>query len=455
MFPKISLVSAISCQYPFPPLGLASIASYLIKKGVVGRKSIQIIDVDIEKNPISKIKKHKPDIVGISAMSLFYPQAIKLAREIKARYRKLPIVIGGVHISTAPQSFSDVFDLGVIGEGEETFHKLILHFKTHGTLKKTKLKNMPGLIFKENGRLVQTNPRKPITPLDVLPRPDWKLFSSFFPAYLNGRNLEGNEKPYRWGYITTSRGCPYRCVFCSTSAFWKKLRFHTPSYVADEVEYLVKEFNIERIVIIDDIFNFSKKRIKEIIIELDKKGLLGKVKFDASVRADYVDNEFCLLFKKMGGQSAFIGFESGSEKVLKFLKNNTVTVQENKKAALLLNKHKIGIKGGLIFGSSGESLADIKKTLQFMKWLSGLKYISRIDPYILKPFPGTKIWEIALEKGLISDNVKDLDRLDIISPKPFFSDKVDKESFAKIYKKAQRISQEINLSKFIRQRREK
>lgn len=456
MFPKISLVNVNSGEFPSPPFGITSIGSYLIKKKIANRKSIQILDLNLEESPtllISKIKKHKPNVVGISSMTLYYPRAVNLAKKIRTFSKNLPIIAGGIHISIAPHSLSNVFDMGVIGEGEETFYELMLLIKKQGSFKKAKLRSIPGLVFWENGKLIRTRPRKLIASLDSIPFPDWELFSSYLPSYFEGRNLIARKESYRTGYMFTSRGCPFRCVYCSTSAFWKKLRFHSAKYVAKQTEYLVKEFKINRITIQDDIFNFSKKRIKEIISGLDKRRLLGKVEFRASIRSDLVDKEFCRLFKKMGGVSVFVGFESGSNRILKFLKNNTVTVQDNKNAALLLNKHKIEIQGSIILGSPGETQEDMKKSIEFSEWFSKLKYSARIVPYTLTPYPGTEIWKIALEKGLVTEDMKNWGKLDIRSRKPIFTDEVTEKSFTKFYKEAENIFHKVALSNFIRLRK--
>lgn len=248
----------------------------------------------------------------------------------------------------------------------------------------------------------------------------------------------------------TSRGCPFRCVFCSTSLFWQRPRYYSPKRVVDEIEYLIKEFNINRITIQDDIFNFSKKRLEEIVEKMKKRNLLGKSEFGGNLRADFVDEDFCRLFKEMGGTYAFLGFESGSEKILKFLKNNTVTVKENRKAIRLLDKYQIAIHGGIIFGSPGETKKDMEKSLQFMKWFSTFKYASRLHPYILTPYPGTKIWQVALQQNLVSNNMKDWKSLDFVSSQQFFPTKLNKPTFAKIYKRAIDISNEIRLSSYIR-----
>ena len=93
MSPKITLVSVNSCEFPTPPLGIASIATYLVRKGVVDKKTVQILDLNLEKKILPKIKKFKPDIIGISSMTQFYPRAIKLAKKIKAQYPNIIIII--------------------------------------------------------------------------------------------------------------------------------------------------------------------------------------------------------------------------------------------------------------------------------------------------------------------------------------------------------------------------
>ena len=450
MLPKITLITVNSGDYHVPPLGLASIATYLTEKKVIKEKSLQILDQAIEKNVLPKIKKFKPDIIGISSMTQFYPQAIKLAKRIKTKYKKIPLVIGGIQITLKPQSFDDCFDVGVIGEGEETFLELVSHFKKNGSLQRSQLKKIPGLVFHEKDKLIQTPVRELISPLDKIPIPNWNFFSPYLRYYYKGSEPSGSKKTHRSGCLMTSRGCPFRCLFCSTSVFWKKPRYYSAKRVADEIEYLIKKFGINRITIQDDIFNFSKKRLKEIVKEMEKRKLLGKSEFGTNLRADFIDEEFCQLFKKMGGTYAFLGFESGSEKILKFLKNKTVTVKDNQKAVKLLNKYQFAIHGGIIFGSPGETKKDMEKSIQFMKWFSKFKYASRLHPYILTPYPGTKIWEIALQKGLISNKMKDWEKLDFVSSQQFFPTKVDKSNFAKIYKRAMDISNKIRLSSYVR-----
>ncbi|PIS09517.1 hypothetical protein COT75_01145 [Candidatus Beckwithbacteria bacterium CG10_big_fil_rev_8_21_14_0_10_34_10] len=85
-----------------------------------------------------------------------------------------------------------------------------------------------------------------------------------------------------------------------------------------------------------------------------------------------------------------------------------------------------------------------------MKWFSQLKYAARLSPYILTPFPGTKIWELALQKGLVSNDMENWGSLHLTPSEPFFLDKVDKASFRRIYKRAKDISHEITLSRYVR-----
>lgn len=144
------------------------------------------------------------DLVGVSASSLNIKQAVTLAREIK-KHRPLPLLLGGVHISALPLTLPDEFDVGVIGEGEQTFIELLQAFQADGGLAPERLRRIPGLVFREAGRLVQTPRRPPIADLSEVPPPDRSV-------------LRGD---FRRAHVLTSRGCPYHCRFCSSRVFWE------------------------------------------------------------------------------------------------------------------------------------------------------------------------------------------------------------------------------------------
>ena len=150
------------------------------------------------------------------------------------------------------------------------------------------LTKIPGLLFLRDGKIETSAPRELIEDLDVVPVPDRSYFN---PHYFDPIPVpELGDRLYRSTPIMTARGCPFHCVFCSTSAFWKRVRVHSTSYVASEVKYLAEHFGIEHIKIWDDTV-FGKGRLRELKEALATQGVLGKVKFSCQLTASLVDDE--------------------------------------------------------------------------------------------------------------------------------------------------------------------
>jgi anaerobic magnesium-protoporphyrin IX monomethyl ester cyclase len=323
----ISLKSGDGCV----PMGLVYIGTYLKKHGI----DVQIIDANFE-DPYQTVMRNRFDLLGISAMTVHYGRAVNLARLIKT-VKKTPIIIGGVHISTLPVSFEDCFDTAIIGEGEKVF----LDMAKYGLVK--------GLVKGE-----------PIENLDDLPHPDWSLVNKRYfdkvPSTTFGEfGIEGN--------ILTSRGCPYKCLFCSTTQFWSKLRFHSADYVVDEIDNLINNRNANLIQIWDDLFTINIPRLIELKAKLK---LNKKIKFNCQPRPNLINDGLCKVLKDMNITIGIFGFESGSDKVLGYLKRNTVTVQQNMDAVRMFRKHKIGVQGSVVLGSPNETIQDMYKTLDFV-----------------------------------------------------------------------------------------
>ncbi len=183
-----------------------------------------------------------------------YGKAITLAKEIR-EYSKAPIVIGGVHISTLPGSFNKAFDFGIMGEGEITFTEVVSAFADNEVLDHKTLAGIDGIIDIDNGEIKQTAPRKFISNPDDIPFPDMKYIN---PIYFRPRDEVGLGMIEITGWIMTARGCPYQCSFCAQSAFWKNYRTHSPAYVADNISYLIENYNVKLIDITDGLFTVNK-----------------------------------------------------------------------------------------------------------------------------------------------------------------------------------------------------
>lgn len=446
---QITFINATQTGEIIPPLGILSVASYLIYKKLANPRDIQIIDVNLSDNPIKEILEFKPTLIGISAMTLSYNQAINLAKKIKKKLSSVSIIISGVHISTAPYSLDKIFSLGIIGEGEETFAELVNHFKKFGHFNNHKeILKINGLVFWDKNKLVYSTERQMIEPLDALPLLTWDLLSE---KYFQNRPLilDNKFQLAKIGHLLTSRGCPYKCVFCSTSAFWQKARFFSAERVSEEIEKLYTQYGVTIFSLWDDLFAVSKQRVKEIIELLKKKNLLGKVRFNIQGRTNLIDEEMAKLLEELGVFSIGFGFESGSDKILSYLKKNNASVEQNKNAVLLLDKYGVEIAGSFMLGSPNETVNDLEKTLDFMRWLKEIKNVTILWYGLTTPYPKTDLWQLALKNGIVSDKI-DWQKLDILHtryskkcPMPFFSENVSQKDFTRIWQEAEKIVDSI------------
>lgn len=201
----------------------------------------------------------------------------------------------------------------------------------------------------------------------------------------------------------TARGCPYSCVFCvSCRLFGHKVRFHSPTYVCDEMNHLIEKYRVEYLNIFDDIFHLNKKRLRKLVAEIRSHGIHEKVGFGIQAHAGLIDDESCKLMKAMNMVYLGFGFESASPRILAYLKNNVITVEQNQRAVDLARKHQIKVGSGFIYDVPGETPDDLKLTIDFITR-------NRLDTwglYHLTPYPGTPVWDEYLAKGHVS---KDMD----------------------------------------------
>jgi len=376
---KILLIEAIYNSIPgennHPPLGLAYIASSLRKQF---GKAIEI--KIIRDNLANEIKKFQPDVVGISSVSKNYNIA-KAHAKIAKRFN-LPVIIGGVHISFLPQTLTPDMDFAVIGEGEKTIVNVI------GMLilgEKSALSKIKGIAYWQNGKVVVNKPRPFISPIDSIP----------YPA----RDLLVVDKHTS---MITSRGCPYKCAFCSTSVYTgHRIRCASAEYVADEIESIYKEYKVEFITIYDDLFAIKTDRVMRIVELLEAKNILGKIKFALNTRCDFITDELARLFRQMNVHAVGLGVESGCQQTLDYLKSGGITVGDNANAVRILKKHGIIPQCNFIIGSPYEDREAVEQTLKFIKD-NGVHFY---DINVLTPFPGTPIWDYAVSRGLVSDDM--------------------------------------------------
>lgn len=370
-----------------PNLGILYLASYL--KAYSGFNNVKILQIGSITEQI--LKSVRPDIIGVSSITQHFKIAKKLCVEIK-RISDVPIIIGGYHISSLPNNLTTDMDVGVVGEGEETMLELANAYEANG-LDKNCLGKVKGVVFRSSGKLTVTSKRELIRPLDKIP----------FPA----RELVHFDKDQVHCMIT-SRGCPYRCVFCSSSAFWGTTRYFSPEYVAAELREIWRAYHPKVLGFADDVFAVDKKRLKQIASLIKKEDFWGSLSFTCSARANLVDRETTLLLKEIGVFGVSMGLESGSERVLKYLKSSSVTVEQNKKAIDTLIVSGLKPTATFIIGSPTETRAEMQETLDFIKHSK----LASFETYVLLPLPNTLVWDEAKVRGIVRDDM-DWDRFEI------------------------------------------
>jgi radical SAM superfamily enzyme YgiQ (UPF0313 family) len=276
----------------YPPLGLLYLAAVLEKNGF----SASVLDANVLKlsnyEVLKRIKKIKPEIVGISANVVLARAAKELAVMVKKRFPKAFIVMGGPIVSALPEDFLAVCDTVVLHEGEETFLELVKRYNCQGEKGVFSLFDpIPGIAFKSKGKIFFTKPRNFINNLDDIPFPAYHLLEPNIDFY----SFKSRARKIPVAPILTSRGCPFNCIYCNKSIFGHIFRVRTPENVFAEVEYLITKYGIRQIDILDDNFTLDQARAEKIL------DLIIKAKFDLAlncqngIRADKLTSK---LIKK-------------------------------------------------------------------------------------------------------------------------------------------------------------
>lgn len=417
---KLLLVNCINLEEGVRPyeesteqLGILYLASSL------GRYfSEKELEIKVTYGPFSDstLDELRPDVVGLSSVSQNYHIAQRYAKLSKSR--GIPIITGGVHISTLPHTLTGDMDVGVINEGEDTIVELMRIFMEDRAFTGKKLSGVNGIVYHDGARVVKTPLRERVKDLDTLPMPARELF----------------YHPKRG--ILTSRGCPYDCEFCFSKPFWGKMvRFFSPEYVVKEMTDIAERLGVAQISIYDDLFTANKPRFKKMVQLIREAGLHEKISFGCNLRPNEVTDEVAELLKSINVTNVFLGVESGNQRVLEYLKKQACTVEQNYNAIRTLKKYGIVTHAGFILGSPDETGEEMMDTYNFI-------CKSKIDlcyPVVLTPLPGTPVWERAKKRGLVSDDmdwsVLRLEFDEVHNRHPFMSETLTREEFLRIYKK--------------------
>lgn len=427
---KIALISLQQDAEKVPPLGLVYLATYLEEKAGIEHENIKIFDQTFSSINES-IKIFSPDIIGFTSMTIDYGKVIRFAKELRQDH-DVPYIIGGVHISSLPESFSPIFDLGVLGEGEETLKELVLLYAKRRKYLIQDLKEIKGLIFPiDNQELFLTPRRELIENIDDIPIPDFKFLNRI---YFKKMEILSTASVGKRLHLISSRGCPYKCLFCSTSHFWGKIRFHSAEYTAKMIRKAIDELGVNSVGFLDDLFAVSYERLNLLKNAFKKYDILEHIQsIDCTQRTNLMNDRTCEAINELKITALNFGFESGSEKVVREIKCNTTSVDMNKNAILLCKKHGIGAFGSLMYGVPNETIEDMEKTNDFIDFAieHRAKYIWS---FVATPFPATPFWEIALHRRKVNNKMdwNLLNHHNVENPL-LLDEGIDREEFKRVF----------------------
>lgn len=407
------------------PLSLAFLAAYL----KVYKFPVEILDADVLGFPPSKVaqivKETEPYLVGLSAVTANFPQAVKIAQRVKKLKNPPLIVVGGPHITAVPSDIQKYpyFDFAALGEGEETLLEL-LKTAEEGKENFSKVK---GLAFCQGKNLIITPTRPYIENLDVLPMPAYDLL----PPLATYHPSPGMYRHLPIAFILTSRGCPHRCTFCCRAVFGNVWRARSAKKVVDEMELLVKKFGAKELRFCDDNFTRSEQRVLDICRELIKRKI--KLSWGCAARADFVTPRMLAAIKKAGCWQVGFGIESGNPEVLKKTQKG-LTLETIRKAVRMTRESGMEARGFFILGLPGDTEKTMQQTIDFAKELQ----LDVANFYMTVPFPGTEIAQKSGDFGKIDQkNLKNYLNQTTTSP-PFVPHGLTKSKILKYYKKANR-----------------
>ena len=385
------------------PLGIASLASALRASGFTADyRDLHDYDWPFVE---ALLAESAPDLVGISCFTFGRGNSMRLAALSKRLLPDVPVIMGGPHATFFPEQVmagGDV-DLVVLGEGEITTVELLRRL-TRGSARRPvreriqsrELDDVRGLAFLENGEVHLTPARENVVDLDVFPFP---AYDAFDLADYKSPEIPEQYQPLQGTHVMTSRGCPFKCEFCSVNRFFKgKWAFRSPGNVADELEALVADLGVQHVYFSDDLFSLNHQRTIDICKEiLDRK--LDFV-WMAETRVDCVNEEMLAWMRKAGCYRVYYGVESGSPRILKSINKGFTTAQVRRAFRM---SHQAGLEPCcfLMVGNPGETTETIDETIELIQEIKpGTSPIVGITTIL----PGTRQYELSKRQGLISDD---------------------------------------------------
>jgi len=368
----------------YPPLGLACLAAVLRTAG----HPVIIIDAEVYGLTRGELVARLPpdvDLVGFTSTTLLWPSVRQTAAAVRRAMPRATLIVGGPQVTAFPEDTlaSSVFDAGVIGDGESAIVEIAARLSAHAPLT-----DVPGCVVRDGqGGVRVTGPARWVEDLDALPMPAIDLL-----PVARYRSILSRDP-----FVTmiTSRGCPYRCAFCSQIYTGPSLRTRSPANIIVEMERAVKEYGAREIILFDETFGVKRNEAMQLCTLIRERGL--DVRWSARTRIDVLDAELMTAMRAAGCYFLHLGIESGSQRVLDLMKKK-ITLDEARRVVRMARDLGFFVHGYFMLGYPGETRRETAATTRFSRQL-GLDVASYT---IAIPNPRTPLFDDAVRNGYIA-----------------------------------------------------
>lgn len=371
-----------------PPLGILYLASVAEKRG----HEVRVIDADVEDYTMETLAEEVVsggfDMMGITTTSPTFHKAALLAKRLKSNGFKPPIIIGGEHLNIfKKESFTGDFDYGFYGESDRTFDQFLSLVENNDN----NFYSIKGFIFRKDGMVIENPPAERISNLDELEFPAMHLLNH--DAYIM---TFARFKKRRYLPVIATRGCPFKCAFCSEPLTNPYVRFRSPENIADEIEKWFTELGISHFFFMDSNLTLKRAQIEGLCQEIIKRRL--EITFEGWTRANLVDINLLKLMRKAGLIRISYGIESGDPQVLKII-HKEVSLEDMLNAFRMTEEAGIEPACSVMLGLPGDTRASVERTIDFVKNIPQILY-SNFS--IANPYPGTEMheWAVSGKYGL-------------------------------------------------------
>lgn len=365
----------------FPPLGILYLAAVLEEKGIEVSVLEQAAKGLTVEETAQWVKKEDPDILGFSTFASSGRTAALISDEVKRNNPNITTIFGSYYATFNPERILRKYpsvDIVARGEGEHTVIDLVNCFEKHG-----ELQDVLGISFRNKNSVISTPDRPLIKNLDSLPFPNRELFDVEYHCTIAGANVA----PKKFTSVVSSRGCVYRCRFCSCTQFARNMwRPRSVENTLEELNLLASK-GYSQFIFVDDSFTMNPKRVIRLCREMRKERL--DMDWICEGRVDNCSYEMLHEISKAGCRIFYLGIESANQRILDYY-NKRTTPEQSETAVRTARKAGIDvIVGSFIVGAPDETREEIQNTIQFAKRVP----IDFPQFNILGVFPGTDLWD--------------------------------------------------------------